>query len=235
MDEMEEVQYNIFVDLDAILDTRLPILHAIDETTMVNEVKSGRYTKRLRDTFGVISNDIFTALYSGRNKSTLLASGPTHLFNLLIETCIELKTIKKTMGDVSKLKLYLNIYPYELSMEEQDNFIIMLSNIVSDIEVIPVSMNIKELDPSWVKSRIGTIIKYDSLKWLEYHMALGNLFKASIMSTVLYAPAIVTGSVKLKDITMDTFDNLVTSTSTIIDLNMLQIKQYCLRPYEKKN
>jgi hypothetical protein len=91
-------------------------------------------------------------------------------------------------------------------------------------------MSIAELDPMWVKSKVGTVIKYDSLKWLEYHMALGNLFQAGLVKTILYAPAIISGSMKAKDVNKETFDQFITTTSTVIELNMLQVKQYCYMP-----
>lgn len=234
MDKDKKITHDIFVDLDAIMDTRLPILYAIDETTAINGIQTNMYYKRLKDVFGVISYDIFTALYNNRDKGTLLASNPSYLFDFLLTMIVEIKTMKLSLGEEKSLNIYLNIYPYELSIDEQNNLIIAIENMVSDITVIPVRMDNSEIGPLWISSRVGTIIKYDGLKWLEYHTAMGNLYKASMPDVTLIVPALASGNIKLKDISQDTFNTLMVTTSTIIDLKMLPVKQFCLKPKEKK-
>ena len=75
----------IFVDIDSIMDTRLTVLHSIDEDIASKQIKSGAYFTRLKDEFDYITYDMFKYIYKNRNKQHLRLATPTPMLDLIKE------------------------------------------------------------------------------------------------------------------------------------------------------
>ena len=222
---------NIFVDLDVLLDTRITTLSFINNKICYDSLISGDYHNRNRDVFGKIPSTFFERMYSTRDKKILLLSELTFLYYDIIELCLEIQVANES---TDPLKIYLNVYPYILDKNELDNLKNKIfDNMLDNIEIIIVSKSIPELTTSWIFDNIGSIFKYDALRWLDYHLAMGQMYKNIILDVSLYAPKLISGPVKDKDITESMFSTLVTAVGTLISLELLEPASFSL--YIQKN
>jgi len=231
----EELNNNILVELDSLFDTRLPLVYMLSPTIAGKISKDGSYTKRLKDTFGNISEDIFKPIYKQRNKSLLMLGTPTEMFNLVKEYIITAKYANDSLGVSRNLTVYINIYPYKLTVIEQSNIVSSFKNSVDNtIAVKIVSMNIPELTPAWVEDNVGYLIMYNGLDWLEYHISMQTLVNKPLLEVSLLVPTIVAYTTPDRDITKDLLESMMRYTSTVIRLGMINNK-YFSQIVRKKN
>jgi len=162
---------NIYVDLDAILDTRLGTLYFLDKGLYDYYKEDGRdfYVNRLIDEFEYIPNKVFKYYYNLRNSETLKHSPLTPLLDVLMIS-IEDMIVKRLTADknIKKLVIDVNIYPYVL----KDEVIEKLKNIITakigneftivNIINVPYSkLTTKDCE------QYGIMVMYDAYKWLD--------------------------------------------------------------------
>jgi len=115
---------NIYVDLDAILDTRLGTLYFLDKGLYDYYKGDGKdfYINRLIDEFEYIPNNVFKYYYNLRNGETLKHSPLTPLLDVLTIS-VEDMIVKRLTADknIKKLVIDVNIYPYVLKDETIEN------------------------------------------------------------------------------------------------------------------
>jgi hypothetical protein len=222
---------HVLVDLDSIMDTRLPILYSIDENLAERTIKSGNYFKRYKDEFEYVTLDIFKPLYKDRTKNVLSLATPTAMLDTISDYCSEAILQNKVTGGDGKLIIYLNIYPYNLSHSEYDNLAKGLMYMIGDVEVKVVSMDKEELTPKWVDDNLAMLVLYDGLEWLEYHTAMLNIIKNPINNVALMVPATVIGNVKLTTTKASEiikfFTDMEDMAKTLIKLKFIGVVNYC--------
>ena len=172
MDNPRELNKNnaVYVELDAILDTRLGLLFNINPD-LVKVALSNNYKDRTEDYFIGIGKEDFAEKYSKRDKQVLINSTVTGIFGILNSIITEIiKNSITTPVDCNPV-LYLNIYPYVLDTDEQD---IIISAIVAItrklITVEVVNMTPTEVTPGFLKERVTVAIMYEHHKWLLANM-----------------------------------------------------------------
>jgi len=222
---------HVLVDLDSIMDTRLPVLYAIDENVAEKVVKSGSYFKRYKDEFEHITMDIFKPLYNDRTRNVLTLATPTKMLDTISDYCSEAILQNKKTGGEGKLTVYLNIYPYNLSVDEFDNLASGIRYMIGDVDVTIVSMSKEELTPKWVDDNLAMLVLYQGLDWLEYHTAMLNIIKNPINNVALMVPATVIGNVKLTTTKpseiIKFFTDMEEMSKTLIKLKFIGIANYC--------
>ena len=208
--------YNIITDLDSIFDTRLPILSLLSGLTAEKMIDDGTYYKRKYDTFGIIPNKVFNSFYSKRNKLTLKYSLLTKLIPFIN---VIIPDILLDQGTDDNLKLYINIYPYNLNIVETDMITKNIKkNLPANIDIELVMMNNTELTPVWIeKNKIGYMFMYHGLKWIEYHMNTCKLFKRPLIGTTIYVPDCFKMDIM-------NFDNIL--RTTLIDMEYVNTTIY---------
>lgn len=180
----------MMVELDALLDTRLATLFHHHPEIAEDALANG-YHRRLIDKFGTLSVEAFRELYQARTREIFQHAYTTPILQL-IKDFVE-KTIKKSVNSpfLTKPKIILNTYPYELSDEEAKVFVDVLytaTNGNSDISVVHFSFD--ELSPRYVKNNLNYWVMYDYMAWFEYHSVNGKISKTTIPEVTLIAPAI---------------------------------------------
>ena len=184
----------IYVDLDALMDTRLGTIHQYDSSLAAKVVSSGTYHNRDIDEFVFadgtgLDKDTFKELYSKRDKSVLTCSTITnvmHLLKSLVNTFRE-QAIVRPYHD--GCRIYINLYPYVLS---DDEISIMRSAI--DVwlkQFVPIdfiNLNPVMLSPSYCKQTFAIMIKYEYEEWLNVNASAFENCRLPEVS--LYAPAI---------------------------------------------
>lgn len=239
-EEIEDVDsiINVLVDLDSIMDTRLPVLYAIDEDVAERAIKTGTYFSRYKDEFEYITLDIFKPIYNDRTKNVLSLATPTKMLDTISDYCSEALLQNKSTGGNGKLTIYINIFPYELSPTEYDNLASGVRYMIGDVDVKIVSMSISELTPKWVDDNLALLVLYQGLDWLEYHTAMVNIIKNPINNVALMVPATVIGNVKLKTAKSNDmikfFTDIEEMSKTLVKLKFISIANYCGALNEKK-
>lgn len=117
------MEQSIYIELDAILDTRLATISRINQEAATRMLGNEAYYKRLSDEFWLIDPTIteqaYKDMYAARNWETLQAARPSGLLVELINVVQGLeKRIMVGDPEISKLNIDVNIYPYDLNEEE---------------------------------------------------------------------------------------------------------------------
>ena len=226
--------HSLYTDLDTLFDTRLPIAYMLSPSETIYQVESGSYHSRNRDNIGNISADILRSFYRYRTKNILQLSNPTPIFSLMMEQYGILRTKLEAVEERNKLKIYVNTYPYVLSLEEQNILLIKLCSIFETNNVELLDKNINNLNDSWFFSNIGYIFMYDGLEWLEHETSSYSIIENPLVDKVLYVPAIVSGEVIDQKLDKSLFLRITEAFKLIVDINFVDTKYFSIGKTTKK-
>ena len=165
----EKIDFStIHVDLDSLVDTRLGTLIKHNLFDINNREHVEQYFKREIDEFPSISFNDFKDLYDKRDKSVLRLSVGTHINHLLRDFCCSTLVLPMTSPWTLKPRLCLNIYPYQLT-EEEETIIMkgMIASLRDLADIYIISLSNEELTPEYVKEKFSMFIKYDMFRWLD--------------------------------------------------------------------
>jgi len=229
IEDNRETDASILVDLDSILDTRLPVVYALHKPTAEAIIKSGYYKRRAKDTFGNIAYSIFRDYYNIRNENILKLAAPTPMLELIKEYCIEANTTSLIENLGATPRLIVNVYPYDLLDSEKKALLKLFhSEMPAQMDIDIIYKNIDEMDPKYILSMATTFIYYDMLEWLEYHTSVGNITDGSLLGISCIAPMLANGEVPTKELTQDHFDNLRAMFGPFTNLVILQPRMFSL-------
>lgn len=189
---MTETQH-ILIDLDALLDTRLGILHQLNPAAAVAVMQESYYT-RLSDDFetysgGLVTNVEYRAAWANRDSSVIEHSRVTNMMILVESMFLTLASNLINTPFFHETKLTVNVWPYKLSAEAEDMLLSCAQSIAGDLAKVGlVSMTPAELTPSWIKQELSALIIYDWEPWLVAQDEA--LIKLPMPEVVLFIPAI---------------------------------------------
>lgn len=182
---------NLLVDLDSLMDTRLPYLSSLSTKVAKEVIDNGYYTNRLKDQFNTIPYDLFTPIYRNRSKLALKLATPTNMLAFIGSYITEALLETKSSGVSKKIKLYINTYPYTLSTIENNHIVMGIRRAIAyDIDIEAVYMSFDDLTPKWVDANLAAMIMYNGIDWLEYHSAYGLLKEHKLSTTALFVPTL---------------------------------------------
>lgn len=229
MNTQELIASTIFIELDALLDTRLGVLTSMGEDVLKTVLETD-YLHRFIDRFKGIDNIEFERLYKARNKNVLRYTIVTPMSKFLREFAEKTIAQIKSTPFHYKPKIILNVYPYELSPEEE---VIMIATVraitkeLADIEL--VKMSYEEITPSYVKRNVAIMILYDYATWLETQSTNENFKKITCPEVGLLAPRIY---FKMPEHPPneddDPFKAMETLASPLIKLHLMPIENFSM-------
>jgi hypothetical protein len=215
----------VFVDIDALFDTRLSLLLSISKKLTLKIIENGSYITRKKDNFDNLSYDIFNSLYRNRRKTVLSDAIPTPVFKLLREHYGDLVTDIKNTKMLNPY-IYLNIYPYKLNLDEQDLLAYGLAQVIPNCNIKMVSMDYDDFSPDWIHDHVDTVFKYDTLSWVEYNMSNTKLVNNPITDIIFIAPAIVPGNTPEGKIDSELFKIFTYTANLVINLNLIDASNF---------
>ena len=223
----EPLNENILVDLDCLLDTRLPVLRYLDDDLGIQMLKDGSYRKRVIDRFGNIPDKVFRSYYQARSKNVLGLATPTPMVDMVLDYCEE-AYYSATCASLNHIPtLQINTYPYQLNEAESLNVLELMYNLLPvNIDIDMVYMDFNDLSCEYVDNNLGTVIKYDAVEWLEYQSALGNLSKTTLLRSSVIAPLIAGINTPSKNITQDAFEEARNTFGPVTNLVFIQSRLY---------
>lgn len=218
---------NLLVELDCLLDTRLPILTMLDEDIAKSMVTDGSYQNRTMDQFKIIPRDMFTALYNFRNKAILNLAIPTLMIEVIKNFVNESIHSMKEMHDMEEIILYINTHPYKLSTEEALTLVEGLKIYVPNVTIKVISMDFKTLTTEWVSENLSLLIMYYGVEWIEYQHALNNTITNPILDVGVMVPALLNTSIANNEV--DQYLTKVEETfKTITRLSFISTKFFSI-------
>jgi hypothetical protein len=184
----------ILIDIDCLMDTRLGVIHHINESIAKKFLLEGMHT-RIEDRFPGIDEEEFKRTYKNRNKNILKNTTSTGFFLFIIDFID--KTIYNTLGTPHEVrpKLLINLHPYDFTEAEKEELIKTLTYLSdSKIPIDVINISDEDLSPVWLKEKVLVFAKYHYQEWLEIHSeSKDNLMDNPIPHITLLGPKIYFG------------------------------------------
>lgn len=218
---------SLYVEIDDLFDTRLSFLNIL---TKDKRVKKINYHNRIRDNFGSIPFNIFNHYYSYRNKYVLRNALPTKIFDLIIDFVLEY--IKLNESELN-FKLYINIYPYDLTSVEIDNLQTALKKTFLETDIEVFFLDPYELDLDWIVSNIDVLVMYNGIKWLEYKNIIGEIRTMPITDKTLVVPFKIDGVGDSQLLTVNDIELYKSIYKSIVDLQIIDLNVFGARVAKK--
>lgn len=228
---------HILVELDTLIDTRLPALARCNPEAAALMMKPA-YWQRLSDDFekytaGMVKNKDFKESYAKRDVEYLRGGLATNACLLLTKLFNELADQAVNSPLTGDLVLTVNFYPYELSHEEIEAYLTNISVFVNNrAQMRHVWMRPEEITPAFLDADYSAYILYDYNYWLGVQEK--NFEKTSIPKVTAFAPAMsFVRDFTEEDITVqgvgpvNPFELVEFSSKLFIDLHLLEVKYFC--------
>ena len=247
MADYEEQVQGIYVDIDALLDTRIATLEFFDEKyleangvnpNITEAALNSNYFNREEDSFPGISKDLFSQLYSMRNHHTLSKANYTNILGVIQDAVKKLTVQSYTTPFTSKITLTINVFPYILN-EDEISVIkqTMTLYTASKAEIFVISKKPEELYPRDCQRDFSLMIKYNDYdKWLDEHARTGALRINPLTNVTLLVPRLYLARIptpaerqKFKAEKTDPFSLNEKYWRAIVELKCLPMNLFCFK------
>ena len=234
MEDKKTIVPYLYVDLDSLLDTRVPILKELFPkfSTDYLEDPENLYLKRIGNNFSykgyTIPSSLFETLYKYRTKIVLKDAKPTPLcysLPLMLDDVLKNHHIEDKNVNPGVL---LNIYPYVLDKEEIACLRVFLMNFIPNL--IPVEIIYKsplDLTPEYInRQQVVDLYMYNGFSWVTFIASTFSYFKHPLLDKTLFLPK------QFPDISLydknkkDLYEILQMNYSYIVPLEFLEMSAY---------
>lgn len=222
----------VYVDLDALMDTRLGTLVELDDSLLEHVMKNG-YTSRDEDVFPDVPKELYRELYKKRDTQTLLYSIKTKMLEYLKETIQAMRKVLPLEAYGSKVDITINAYPFTLTPEQRQTYAELITDALGPLVNVQVIYAGPELfTPTYCKSNYSLIIKYEYADWLEYHAHAFQ--KHPIPDVTLFVPDIWFKDKPSADViekttveSMHPMEAMEFASAPFICLKLISVAYYC--------
>lgn len=164
---------SLYVDIDALLDTRLGTMYRMDEELIESAIERD-YKTRSSDIWSEINLDIdqdaYDELYRHRDEETLKVSRPTAVVPILTEVVEALGKASVNDPRIDSVSVDVNVWPYRLDAEVLAAIRDAVKTWVSvDCEVQIVNYEVGALTPMFIDTKYVALIVYDFNAWFDHH------------------------------------------------------------------
>lgn len=227
---MKEQKQTIFVDLDALLDTRAATIATFGKEAMDKVIDKG-YFSRLSDDFSLPN---YSVKYASRDNSLLKNTMVTSVLNVI--SSFVKTTLQNNINSphVYRPCVVINTYPYVLNDTESRDLIgaiVKNTNEEADVELVHMDNDI--LTPVYFNNNVSVAVMYHGLDWLEAQSEAGRFAKKACPDIVLFCPKLAKG--KQHNMEKDPFEVLESIAAPIISLKFLPISVFSMivNPFKK--
>lgn len=228
-----DTKQGVYIDLDALLDTRLgTIIDNFGQDKAISILSNGYFTRK-SNTFEGITLTEFENLYALRTKKVLLNSMVTKVMRLLVDLVATMNKQAITSPLHSGPKVYINIYPYKLNELEVNTIlkcVVLSCNKACDVVMINTAP--ENLTPQYCKNTFAVMFKYDYSEWFEKQAA--NFDKARCPGLTCFVPAMYFVREPTKEELekfvkedMHPLSAIEMASSVFIDLKLYETEYFC--------
>lgn len=188
----------IYVELDAILDTRLSTLSSIDPSLYSKLIKNEDYHHRRSDIWKDIGLDIdqeeYDKRYANRGGDILKDSVITNMILMLKDIAINLIEHVTLDPHLDAIDLTLNTYPYEMSEDVTKSILGTLAETLGrEINYSAVHYSPLQVLPQYIDTKFDLVIMYHFKEWVDLHYK--GLIDNKLVTIQFYAPSLYKESV----------------------------------------
>lgn len=243
---MKSTYHGVYVDMDALFDTRLASLLVVSEHLLPPVLASG-YFHRMEDSFKEahpgLTKKKFAELYASRNNEVLHASSYTKVLRVLQEAVQKLFHQKLETPHVTGICIYVNMHPFKLT-EDEEGFLaralIHLTNGAAEVEF--VNLPKEELTPRLCNEHFSAMIKYDYAEWLDYHAGTNALKQTPLTTITLMVPELFFARMptadelnRMRKGSFDPFDVMEKIFAPVVHLKILPLDTFCVDANDKRH
>lgn len=222
----------IFINIDALLDTRLATLYQFGEEVMLKNL-SGNYFKREIDDFIGVDKETFKQAYDKRDKGVLKNAIICKIIAMVRE--IVRFTLKESLTTPLHTgpKIFLNIHPYDLLPEEVTiilKALVAATENLADVEIVNISP--ENLKPSFIKENLAVLFMYQYGAWLD--LQAENFKKTPCPEVSLIVPELYFDKIPSKadlDVLLEKqihpFKTIEIISSPLIAMKLYDIDLFC--------
>lgn len=221
----------IYTELDVLLDTRLGTIARISQEAAEKQLLAG-HTARQDDWFGnVVDMEVYSKMYANRDADTLPYCTMTGAVPMLAELSLKLLGQAQTTPFYDGIRIVVNMFPYELSIEEQEAIGKSIAHYVgNNIPVELVYIKPESLTPQYCSQSFGMMIMYDYNSWMNLHHAA---FGTQLQTVTLLAPMIYFKQKPTEEVLqaeldqgMHTFLAIEQLGKALIDITLIDVKYF---------
>lgn len=185
----EDNKLGIYVELDALLDTRLSTIFSLVGKEGVVKVLENGYTTRNEDVFHGIDKVEFDLAYEARDKTVLVNSIVTNVILYIKQLCITAIREAIVSPLTTGAKIYVNVWPYKLNDDEVDTIVKALVLATGKtVDVKAIDRDRESLTPDYCRTNFDVMFMYKYGPWLDTQQE--NFKKSRCITTTLLVPGI---------------------------------------------
>lgn len=189
---MIETAVRLYIELDALMDTRAGVLTIMDPGKTAKLMHDKSYAQRVIDAFPDFGEEEYKKRYKERDAIVLKNSMITPAVDIVKDFSSRVCSRRLGTPLLVKPEIHVNTYPYVLT--DQEKYAIGLG-MVAKMPVVPKVVFIhkkpEELTPGFVKARYNTMVMYDFCEWIEMHSVTEAIKETPIPEVTVFTPALV--------------------------------------------
>jgi hypothetical protein len=152
----------------------------------------------------------------------------TNIINQLYNECYLYNIGNKDDPRCTDVTLTINVYPYVLSKIELKTMFSLLREILGITKILMINCPLKEFYPSLIKGKYNILVIYDFFnEWANYHWQA--LIDKPMIEVTVRAPILYLRGCEVEG----RYPNIYHAErgfSSILDLELLDISDFCLCP-----
>ena len=157
----------LYVELDAILDTRAATLFNISKQAFDMNVMKGLH-RRTSDVFDGVSESNYQTRYQNRNRSILADSQVTMIGKPIGDYAKAVAARNLTSPVNTSCEIILNLHPYILEESEISEILTAVSKLTFDLaNITAVTMKPEEVNFDYIKDTIDIMYVYNYADWIN--------------------------------------------------------------------
>lgn len=184
-----------YVEIDALLDTRLAVAMSIDPARGKLLEEDARYLKRVNNSLEEITgipDEEFNQAYRDRTYESVSPHWrATDIVRKLAKDFLVSVGDSSTYKEEGETKLVVNTYPYTVDEEAKELLIAALTRTTKASEVELVSKMPELVTPSYLRGLCNTAVIYEYDTWFNIHYK--ELGDSPMPTTALIHPYIMVG------------------------------------------
>lgn len=220
---------SIYVELDALMDTRLGALYQLNPALAMSYLVDG-FGQRTRDQFEKdgqkVSFEEFKAFYDKRDKTVLTNASVTPVLDM-IQSYV--RTSLKTTANSpiqTKPRIWINVYPYVLEDSEKQLIAKAVYRSTTEAaDVLFMDSPPAGITPKFFNEEVTIAIMYRPDLWLEEHCSTELILKETCPSVSLYGPRMSFVD-RVDDPSVDDFDIYMRAAAPLINLMLLPVRYF---------
>lgn len=219
----------LYVELDAILDTRAGLLFNMSSKAFDMNILRGLH-KRTADVFEGVSETLYNNQYQSRDSKVLANAQVTGIGKHIADfaKAVAHRNIKTPVKN--SCEIVLNLYPYVLQEEEINEIVLAVAKISLDLaNITAVYMKPEEVSFDYIKENIDILYIYNYADWINANIDPLMELKGKMSPEV---PMICPAVAKTKKISgyqhKDVFTRMARAYAPMIGLDFIDVSNFTM-------